>query len=95
MKLTTINEVLDALGLDQPTESTDKVEIAFTDSDVYARIYDKMSIISQDEEANMDITFAQMDEDEAHISYENDYLIIKLDANYNDDEYIMTIKEGE
>ena len=95
MKLTTINEVLDALGLDQPTENTNKVEIAFTDSDVYARIYDKMSIISQDEEANMDITFAQMDEDEAHISYENDYLIIKLDANYNDDDYIMTIKEGE
>lgn len=95
MKLRTVNEVLDALGLEQPTTPEKKVTIEFSDSDIYANIYDKMSILSEDDETELDVTYAQMDEDESHIEYDNGVVFIKLNANYNDDEYIMSIEEGE
>lgn len=95
MKLKTINEVLDALDLEQPTSPTKEATIQFSDSDVYASIYDKMSMLSEDTETELDVTYAQMDEDEATIEYDNGSVFIKLEANYNDDTYTMTIKEGD
>lgn len=88
-----VMEFLGDLDIDTSGKFTDlRYTLQLDDSDDYARYY---TILDQDEDLELSDTSSMSQEFATVLTYTNDDFKVKLNANFDDDYYTLTVEDAD